>query len=65
MEKYRYAGKKMKIKKGVGIITPGDKAEGLVFEVEDYWIIFLVSHGWIRMEIQLVWNMLLEQLVKS
>lgn len=38
MEKYRYAGKKMKIKKGVGIITPGDKAEGLVFEVEDYWI---------------------------
>lgn len=35
MERYKYAGKKMKIKKGVGIITPGEKAEGLIFEAED------------------------------
>ena len=40
----------MKIKKGVGIITPGGKAEGLIFEVEDYWInisgkSWMVSNG--------------------
>jgi hypothetical protein len=38
MEKYKYAGKKLRVAKGVGKISTGEIAEGKIFEAEDYWI---------------------------
>lgn len=37
-EKYKYAGKKLKVKEGAGRLSLGMLAEGLIFEAEDYWI---------------------------
>ena len=35
MEKYKYAGKKLRIAKGVGKLSTGEIAEGKIFEAED------------------------------
>ena len=38
MEKYMYAGKKLKIRKGAGLLTTGELADDKEFVAEDYWL---------------------------
>ena len=46
MEKYKYAGKKLKVKEGVGLLTTGQLGEGQIFEAEDYWINLPGNKSW-------------------
>lgn len=46
MEKYKYAGKKLKVREGVGLLTTGQMGEGQIFEAEDYWINLPGNKSW-------------------
>lgn len=38
MEKYKYEGQKMKVVKGAGRLSTREKADGMTFVAEDYWM---------------------------